>query len=101
LVVKAQRTRRPAKVFTLQVPQQIEHRRRPWVTHAPNRPTHSNDARMRTTVEGNLWLSHASASRIGCSPAGRGRHTSGFTLEHAMLAAEVAEYDFADVRSLT
>jgi hypothetical protein len=56
---------------------------------------------MRTTVEGNLWLSHASASRIGCSPAGRGRHTSGFTLEHAMLAAEVAEYDFADVRSLT
>jgi hypothetical protein len=58
LVVKAQRTRRPGKSFTLKVLQQIEDGRRPGATVAPNCLTDSNDRRVRTAVEGYLWLNH-------------------------------------------
>jgi hypothetical protein len=60
LVVKAQRTRRSSKSFTLNVPQQIEDSRRPRATVAPNGLPDSNDGRVRTAVEGNLWLNHTS-----------------------------------------
>jgi hypothetical protein len=60
LVVKAQRTRRAGKSFTVKVPQQIVDGRRPWATYSPNCLTDSNDSRVRTAVEGNLWLNHES-----------------------------------------
>lgn len=60
LVVKAQRTRRAGKSFTVKVPQQIVDGRRPWVTYSPNCLSDSNDSRVRTAVEGSLWLNHAS-----------------------------------------
>jgi hypothetical protein len=60
LVVKAQRTRRPSKSCTLNVLQQIEDGRRPSATVAPDCLADSNDCRVRTAVEGNLWLNHTS-----------------------------------------
>jgi hypothetical protein len=61
LVVKAQRTRRSSKSFTLNVPQQIEDSRRPSATVAPNGLPDSNDGRVGTAVEGKLWLNHSSS----------------------------------------
>jgi hypothetical protein len=54
--------KRPCKSFTLNVLQQIDHSRRPSVTVAANCLTESNDFRVRTAVEGNLWLNHTSSS---------------------------------------
>jgi hypothetical protein len=59
LVVKAQRTRRASKSFTVEVPQQIVDRRRPWVSNAPNCLSDPNDSRVRAALERNLWLNHA------------------------------------------
>jgi hypothetical protein len=41
-VVEAQCAWRATKPLALEMPQQIEHGWRPWATHAPNGPTHSN-----------------------------------------------------------
>ena len=60
VVVKAKRTRRASKSFTVNVLQQIEDSRRPWMTSAPDRHTDSHDGRMRAAIEGNLWLKHVS-----------------------------------------
>jgi hypothetical protein len=63
LVVKPQRTWRPSKSFTLDVPQQVEDRRRHGVTPtpAPNGLADANDFRVRTAAEGNFWLNHSPA----------------------------------------